>query len=240
VVRGLALGGTAIVVLGSLAYVTLHPSQPELAMSLLYGSLGPGLSWLATAGIMTWGSRVGKLRLRDRVLNTLPWRGNELVLDAGCGTGLLLIGAAKHLTTGKAIGVDLWSSKDQAANRPEATQRNVALEGVADRVVLVTGDVRKLPFPDDCFDGILSSWVLHNIGSRQGRDQAVREIVRALKPGGRVVLLDIWYTGSYARVLRASGLVDVQHRLASFCFVTPTFVVVGRKPDSNGGGQRPP
>jgi hypothetical protein len=38
---------------------------------------------------MLWGSKVGKLRLRDKVLNALRWRGDETVLDVGCGHGLL-------------------------------------------------------------------------------------------------------------------------------------------------------
>jgi len=35
------------------------------------------LSWLSSAATMTWGSRVAKLRLRDRFLDTIPWRGDE-------------------------------------------------------------------------------------------------------------------------------------------------------------------
>ena len=40
-------------------------------------------------------SRVWKLQYRDRILESLTWRGDEKVLDAGCGRGLFLIGAAK-------------------------------------------------------------------------------------------------------------------------------------------------
>jgi arsenite methyltransferase len=36
----------------------------------------------------------------------------ENVLDVGTGQGLLMNGAAKHLTTGKSIGIDIWISKD--------------------------------------------------------------------------------------------------------------------------------
>ena len=48
-----------------------------------------GFSLLLTSGVMVYGSRVGKLRLRDRLLNQLPWRGDERVLDVGCGRGVL-------------------------------------------------------------------------------------------------------------------------------------------------------
>src|ERR1051325_10664916 len=57
-------------------------------------------SFLATAGLMLWGSRVGKIRLRDKALRQVDWRGDEEVLDVGCGHGLMLIGAAKRLREG--------------------------------------------------------------------------------------------------------------------------------------------
>ncbi len=68
--------------------------------------------WLFFAGWMIWDSKVGKLWSRDRQLDGLKLRGDELVLDVGCGRGLLLIGAAKRLTTGKAVGVDIWNAED--------------------------------------------------------------------------------------------------------------------------------
>jgi cyclopropane fatty-acyl-phospholipid synthase-like methyltransferase len=70
------------------------------------------------------------------------------VLDVGCGRGLLLIGAAKRLTTGKAVGVDIWQTEDLSGNRPEATLENARLERVAERVGVKDGDARRLPFAD--------------------------------------------------------------------------------------------
>ncbi len=58
---------------------------------------------------MVWSSRVAKLKLRDRLLDSLALKGDEKILDVGCGRGLLLIGAAKRLKTGKATGIDVWS-----------------------------------------------------------------------------------------------------------------------------------
>src|SRR4051794_5264342 len=74
--------------------------------------------WLLTAlGLLTyWSSRRGKLGVRDRVLDGLALRGDERVLDVGCGRGLLLVGAAKRLSTGTATGLDLWSGVDQLDN----------------------------------------------------------------------------------------------------------------------------
>src|SRR5712691_5072616 len=68
---------------------------------------------LAAAGGMLWSSKVGKLRARDELIDGIPWSGNELVLDVGCGRGLLLVATAKRLTRGKAIGIDVWHNVDQ-------------------------------------------------------------------------------------------------------------------------------
>jgi ubiquinone/menaquinone biosynthesis C-methylase UbiE len=228
----MAAGGAAMTASGILAYAVLHSTRPELAFNVLLGCLFPGLSWLLSTVCMVRGSRVAKLRLRDRLLASLPWRGDERVLDAGCGHGLFLLGAAKHLCSGRVIGIDLWSARDQAANHPEATWRNAELEDVTGLVELATGDVRRLPFADESFDVVLSSWVLHNIRTAEGREQAVRETARVLKPGGRVVILDIGHTQAYARVLDKAGLQKIRRRLVSLAFLIPTFLVEGHKPHS--------
>jgi len=105
--------------------------------------------------IMIWGSKVGKQRLRDKMINSVSWRGDE-VLDVGCGHGLMLIGAAKRLTTGHALGIDIWQQEDQASNSSRATHENAPREGVADRVELRDSDARQLPFLDESFDVVLS------------------------------------------------------------------------------------
>ena len=164
---------------------------------------------------MVWGSKVEKVRERDRLLDSLPWRGDEAVLDVGCGRGLLLIGAAKRLTTGKAVGVDIWQAEDLSGNRPEATQENARLELVSDRVEVKDGDARRLPFADGTFDVVVTKEVLHNIYNAAERDTAVREIARVLKPGGRLLIGDVRHTGRYAQVLRQGGLEDVRRSPAS-------------------------
>src|SRR5262249_60430221 len=90
------------------------PSFWEIAL------IAAGVYFLSAAGGMAWYSKVGKLRIRDEILALIPWRGNEMVLDVGCGRGLLLIGAARHLTTGKAIGVDRWGRWALTGHRHEA------------------------------------------------------------------------------------------------------------------------
>ena len=203
VVRNLAIGGAAALVLAAAAFPLGWAPLARMAT-------GATIGCLFSAGCLVWSSKVDKVRGRDRLLDSLPWRGDEVVLDVGCGRGLLLIGAAKRLTTGKAVGVDIWQAEDLSGNRPEATQENARLEGVADRVEVKDGDARRLPFADGTFDVVVSKWVLHNIYNAAERDTAVREIARVLKPGGRVLIGDVRHTGRYAQMLRQSGLEDVR------------------------------
>ena len=91
----------------------------------------------------------GKFAVWAELLGQLNLRGDERILDLGCGRGAVLLLAAQHLTTGRAVGVDLWRRVDQSGNSPEATRRNALAEGVADRVELHTADMRALPFEDE-------------------------------------------------------------------------------------------
>src|SRR3989440_5940176 len=133
----------------------------------------------------------GKFVVWAELLDRLRPRGDERILDLGCGRGAVLLMAAQHLTTGRAVGVDLWRTFDQSGNSAEATQRNAVAEGVADRVELHTADMTALPFEDNSFDVVLSSLAIHNISGRAGREKAIREAVRGLRPGGRLVIADI-------------------------------------------------
>ena len=214
--------GTGLVIGGAVSLVWVKYLAAPLASM--------GSSMFLTAGLMVWGSKVGKLRLRDKVMDGLKLRGDERVLDVGCGHGLMLIGAAKRLTTGKAAGLDLWQAEDQAENSREATWRNVECEGVGERVELIDGDARKMPFADGAFDVAVSSWALHNIYEAAGREAALREIARVLKPGGRLVIVDIRHTSEYAQILGSEGMKNIQRRGPNFVFVIPSFIVIAEKP----------
>jgi len=176
-----------------------------------------GIYFLLAAGGMVYYSKVGKLGIRDQILESVPWRGGELVLDVGCGRGLLLIGAARRLSTGKAIGLDRWLPGALTGNRPEAALDNARLEGVLDRVEVQVGDVRRLPFADVSFDVAVSNFVVHEVNNRAERAQMLREIVRVLKPGGRLALVDFIFTGECVRVLHDIGIANAKRaRVGSF------------------------
>jgi arsenite methyltransferase len=225
--RFLLLGGAMIV--AGIAALLLGARIP-VARWFVAPFMSVACSFLATVGIMIWGSKCGKLRLRDKLINSLELRGDERVLDVGCGHGLMLLGAAKKLTTGRAVGIDLWQKEDQAGNSRQATLENAVREGVAERVELIDGDARQMPFEKESFEVILSSWALHNIYDAAGRRRALEEIVRVLKPGGRVLIIDIRHAQEYADVFRSMGLADVKVSAPTFIFVIPGRSVSARKP----------
>jgi arsenite methyltransferase len=181
---------------------------PGIAVGVLASAYGTGMGTY-----MVWSSRIGKLRTRERLLESVnfmrPWRGNEVVLDVGCGRGLMLVGAARRLSSGVAIGLDIWRSEDQAHNTPEATLEIASLEGVRDRIRVGTSDARQLPIPDCSIDVVTSHWVVHNLPTPQDRILVLNEMWRVLRPGGVIVLADIAHIAEYASHLESLGASEI-------------------------------
>jgi SAM-dependent methyltransferase len=225
VIRNLLLGAVlaAAVAAACSAGVVRAPALRGTAVAMV-------IICLVEVGWMVWGSRVGKLRLRDRVLDALALRGDEAVLDVGCGRGLLLVGAARRLPAGRAVGVDLWQAKDLSGNALERTLANARAEGVAERVEAHTGDMRLMPFADASFHAAVSNLAIHNISGAEGRAAAVAEIARVVKPGGRVAIADFAGTALYTQTLRRLGWRDVRRSGPSFLIFPPVRIVTARKP----------
>jgi arsenite methyltransferase len=164
-----------------------------------------GLPLVVTGVWMIWYSRIGKVQSRERLLNTVQWRGDENVLDVGCGRGLMLIGAAKRLTSGKATGIDIWQSEDLSGNTADAVVENAKRVGVENRVETRTADMRELPFASEMFDVVVSQAAIHNVYEPAGREKAIAEIARVLQPGGRAIISDIRYYGEYRDAFSKHG-----------------------------------
>lgn len=167
--------------------------------------IGVAVLCIAEGLLMLLYAKWGKFRHRDRMLALHAWRGDEQVLDVGTGRGLMLVGAARRLIAGRAIGIDIWRGKDLSGNSETATQQNLQLEKVADRCELRSMGAQQMEFPDGSFDVILSNLCLHNIEDKAQRAAACREIVRVLKPGGVGLISDYKNTGEYARIFREAG-----------------------------------
>ena len=190
---------------------------------------------LAILGLYLHTTLRGKFRVWAELLNKLGLQGDERILDLGCGRGAVLLLAAQHLTTGRGVGVDLWRSADQSGNSAEATRRNAIAEGVADRVELHTADMTALPFEDNSFDVVVSSLAIHNIRGHAGREKAIHEAVRVLRPGGRLMIADIRGTRRHEARLARIGMSDVTRRRLGWRFWwggpwAPTCLVIATKP----------
>ena len=113
--------------------------------------------------------------LRERVRRLLaPFSGNEVALDAGCGTGSLTFALAGFVA--EVVGADTSAEYLEAA-------RAAAPENVR----LVEGDVMALPFGYAEFDLVCCHRVLHHV---HRPELAVSELVRVARPGGRVFIAD--------------------------------------------------
>ncbi len=216
-------GLVGLTVRGALRRRPLEAIPPGLAMTALGGTIGLYLQ--ATLG--------GKFAVWERLLDELGLDGGERILDLGCGRGAVLVAAARRLRGGRATGVDLWHA-DQSGNSPAATRANAELEGVAPKVSLLTADITRLPFTGGEFDVVLGSLALHDLDG-EGRHAAVDEAIRVLREGGRMVLVDVGFTRTFARRLREAGMTAVRRRNAGWRMwyggpYFPAHIVTARRP----------
>jgi len=196
----------------------------------------PALFMLTIASFIFHTTLRGKFLVWAGLLGKLGLRGDERILDLGCGRGAVLLMAAEHLSTGRAVGVDLWRRADQSGNSSEATRRNAIAEGVADRVDLHTADMTALPFEDNSFDVVVSSLAIHNIPGGAGREKAITEAVRVLRPGGQLLIADVRGTRQYQEQLAKNGTNQLVRRRLGWRFWwggpwAPTRLVTGTKPE---------
>jgi ubiquinone/menaquinone biosynthesis C-methylase UbiE len=123
--------------------------------------------------------------LNEESLRALVLREGDRVLDVGCGLGQLTRAMARAVgTRGRVVGVD--ASADQLAEAGEQAAR----EGETDLVDLRRGDAVDLPLTDDergRFDVAHTRFLLEHVPDPLA---VVRSMVRAVRPGGRVVLQD--------------------------------------------------
>jgi cyclopropane fatty-acyl-phospholipid synthase-like methyltransferase len=207
----MALGGACLlaIALSALWHDGIHSRRSAISI------VAPGLAalWLfLNAGVFVHTTRAGKFAAWSDLLDRLELRGDERLLDIGCGRGAVLLMAAQRLPRGRAVGVDIWSTLDQSGNAEQVTRQNAALEGVAERVELHSADMRALPFDDGSFDVVVSSLAIHNISGAAERARALREAARVLKKDGKLAIADIRYTRSYSSELEACGLKITDHR----------------------------
>lgn len=176
------------VIVAGLLYFFLREIQPTVGLIL------SGITFLVSGmyvGIYAVLKRITslerRLRDRDKLMEEIPWRGDETVLDVGCGNGILTMSAAKRLPSGKVIGTDIWT-EGSGDNTLEAFLENAQIEGVADWVEIHNENVLQLSYEDESFDVIISGLTIHHLGF--DTEEGIKEMIRVLKPGGWMAIYD--------------------------------------------------
>jgi ubiquinone/menaquinone biosynthesis C-methylase UbiE len=137
------------------------------------------------ANILTLG-QVG--RLRQVTIDQALLQPGETLLDVGCGTGGVTIPAKLRLgEQGSAAGIDPSAAMIAIARR-KAQRAGVEID-------FRIGVIESLPFPDEVFDVITASLMMHHLpGHLQGK--GLTEIWRVLRPSGRILIADMTRPGT--------------------------------------------
>ncbi len=137
---------------------------------------------------------IGNLLIRSPKNNryiVLPWvnlfyEGSTRVLDAGCGAGRSTLALGK-IFKGTITAFDLFNSDYIAGGGNTLLEKNLELAGLTERVEIVQGDVTRTGFADGSFDAVISSFMIDHLGNQ--KLNALKEIERILKPGGRMLMI---------------------------------------------------
>jgi len=121
-------------------------------------------------------------QMRQRTANLAHIQPGEAVLDMGCGTGTLAMEVKLRVgAAGRVAGVDP-GTRQIAHARTLAARRNIPVD-------FQIGAIEQLPFPDQAFDVVFSTLMMHHLPAPLKR-QGLTEIARVLKPEGRLVIAD--------------------------------------------------
>lgn len=125
------------------------------------------------------------------IVDHLPWTGQGTLLDIGCGAGALSIRCAKIFRNAQVTGVGFWESESEYGKK--RCEANALTERVAERARFQQGSMPRLDFPDETFDAVVGSFMIHRASGQieDGRD-LVLEAIRVAKPGAPFAFVDLF------------------------------------------------
>ena len=118
------------------------------------------------------------------------------ILDAGCGFGGTLLAVAKNFPDAQCVGIDMSDPLLEMARQTAVS------DGLEERVQFEKADVQEIPYPDDSFDVLISTNVLHHVADPLAM---LHEIERVLAPEGMLYIADIrrsWLAGLFDKAFR--------------------------------------
>ena len=127
------------------------------------------MNWLMTGGAYR--------RWQREAIKHLDLKAGKRVLDLGCGTGDIALEIAEQNPDMSVVAADFTAEMVRVGQQRAG----------AERIQWLLADARYLPFAAECFDGLVSGYLLRNVPDV---DQALREQGRVLAAGGRVASLD--------------------------------------------------
>jgi len=121
-------------------------------------------------------------RIRDELVDLAAPAQGEHVLDVGCGTGTLAIALKARVGAGKVCGID------PSPEMIDVAQKKAAKAGADTDFRRAT--IEALPFPDNSFDIVTSTLMLHHL-PREAKRQGLIQVRRVLRRGGRFTAADV-------------------------------------------------
>lgn len=193
-----AVGASVFIVYG----LAVPPSLPLMAVLAVL--------LLVQAGLYLHTSRRGKFLVWRRIIEQLELEGDELVLDVGCGLGMVVLTAAPFVPNGELFGIDGFLAREESVDARAMAVQNARDLGVANRVEFVTGPLDKLPFDDGSFDVVLAHMTVQTLRNREERKRLLAEMWRVLAPSGRICLAETQFVTNDRDDLTELGAADAQ------------------------------